>query len=192
MPGLVGLGEDVVPQRELVRNEFHSQFGRDMTISAVSRRSSPPAPRSIAAIGIARSSKRLFCQDDVRLMRTLMPHLQRAWHLHTRLTEAEGSQQSLAEALDRLVLGVMLVGAGGRLAFANDAARALLAASDGLVLDSGVLRGAGSAGYGRAALPHRRRAQNRDGERPGRRRCPASSGARPVTGPFVSSCPRFP
>jgi DNA-binding CsgD family transcriptional regulator len=141
-PGVIGIGESVVPFRELERTEFYSSFGRRHGYLGGLAAVIAAGRTSGAAIGIARHRDRLFGTAQLQLMRTLMPHLQRAWQLHLRLAEAERQQSSFAETLDRLAPAVIIVGTRGAVAFANEAARTMLAACDGLVVDRGALRGA--------------------------------------------------
>jgi DNA-binding CsgD family transcriptional regulator/PAS domain-containing protein len=142
--GAIGIGEHIVPFRELERTDFYNDFGRrhDYVGGAVAIIDANKSGG--AALGIGRAPDRLFGPDQVMLLRTLLPHLQRAWQLTVRLAESARRQSSLAGVLNHLSLGVLLVTNGGTVVFANDAAQALLSRRDGLVLDRGTLRGARS------------------------------------------------
>jgi DNA-binding CsgD family transcriptional regulator/PAS domain-containing protein len=140
--GLVGVGDALVPEAELKRTEFYSAFGRRFDYVGGLAGVIAANPKTFAAIGIARSPNQPFGREQVDLMRTLMPHLQRAWQLHQRLAEAEGQQRSFADTLSRLTVGVIIVDARGIVVFANESARTLFATGDGLVVNRGLLRGA--------------------------------------------------
>ncbi len=82
--------------------------------------------------------------DSMRLLQLLVPHLQRAARSQWTMDCAIAGRNVAFAALARLRHGVVLVGAGGRVLFANDAAAKLAAQTDGLSI--------GAAGL-RAALP---------------------------------------
>jgi DNA-binding CsgD family transcriptional regulator len=80
-----------------------------------------------------------FGAAEERLLRALMPHLQRAVQLHRRLAAAELTSRSLAESMDRLPYGVILLDERGQVLLANWFARGRLAACDGLTEERGTL-----------------------------------------------------
>ncbi|MGH7288717.1 MAG: hypothetical protein ACREI8_11935, partial [Myxococcota bacterium] len=69
-----------------------------------------------------------------RLGPVLLPHLQRAVRIHLQRRRLEGERQSLAGALDRMPIGVILIDGRGQVRATNHAAERLLAARDGVVL----------------------------------------------------------
>jgi DNA-binding CsgD family transcriptional regulator len=139
--GVVGIGDAVVPFRELERTEFYSVFGRRHDYNGGLVAVVAADAGAMTALAVTRHPERLFGDREARLMRTLLPHFQRAWHLHLRLTEANRQRAAFEETLNRLALGVVVVGRLGTVTFANDAARTMLAARDGLTVDRGALRG---------------------------------------------------
>jgi DNA-binding CsgD family transcriptional regulator len=76
-----------------------------------------------------------FDAAQTQLFAALIPHLQRAVQLRIRLAALDGPPTSSAEMLNRLPHAVLLVDAGASVIFANDAARDILGAGNGLSLD---------------------------------------------------------
>jgi DNA-binding CsgD family transcriptional regulator len=76
-----------------------------------------------------------FEAGQTQLFAALIPHLQRAVQLRIRLAALDGPPTSSAEMLNRLPHAVMLVDAGARVIFANQAAARMLGAGNGLSLD---------------------------------------------------------
>ena len=86
-----------------------------------------------------------FGDDEARLMRILMPHLQRAFQLHNRIQGLERKGAAAGEALDQLRQGVVLLDANGHVVMCNQAAAALFAGQRALRLSSRGLIAANSA-----------------------------------------------
>ncbi|MFG1321131.1 hypothetical protein [Xanthobacter autotrophicus] len=86
-----------------------------------------------------------FDETHVRLLKTLMPHVQRAIELRARLGRDDEAVALTRAALDALPVGVSVVDAGLKIRFINDLARRYLAGPDsGLFsLRSGPYAGSG-------------------------------------------------
>jgi DNA-binding CsgD family transcriptional regulator/PAS domain-containing protein len=76
-----------------------------------------------------------FDAAQIQLFAALIPHLQRAVQLRLRLATLDGQPTSAAEMLNRLPHAVLLVDAGARVIFANQAATRILGGGNGLSLD---------------------------------------------------------
>jgi DNA-binding CsgD family transcriptional regulator len=76
-----------------------------------------------------------FGDDELQLLRVLVPHLQRALQLHRRLERADCAGTSADEALQRIGLGVIVLAKEGRVPlFVSNQARRICDAGDGLKL----------------------------------------------------------
>lgn len=75
-----------------------------------------------------------FHEEELSLLRLLMPHLQRALVLHRRLGSLQSSAQSTLAVLDRLPYGVILLSATARVVPTNRSAKAILDQTDGLTV----------------------------------------------------------
>lgn len=83
-------------------------------------------------VGVARHRDVGIVTDrEVRLMRTLAPHLRRAVTIGDLLEMARLEAEALKEAVDGLSVGIGLVAADGTVLHANRAAREMLAAAEG-------------------------------------------------------------
>src|SRR5206468_2158509 len=95
----------------------------------------------VSLIGlIRRRGARPVTEDDVSLVSALMPHLQRAVQLHSRIAELEARRHTAEDALDRWSLGVFLLDRSGAVLMMNRAAEELVRRGEGLAVDRGGLR----------------------------------------------------
>jgi DNA-binding CsgD family transcriptional regulator len=138
--GAIGIGEAFVPTSQLLRSEFYNEVGKRFgyvgglsAVIAINR-------EVTSAISICRRPNMSFGAAEVALIRTLMPHLQRAVRVHTQLAEADAREGAFCEMLNRIATGAALVDSDGNVLFVNESARLTLAERDGLALDHGSLR----------------------------------------------------
>lgn len=80
-----------------------------------------------------------------RLGSRLMPHMRRALRIHFRILKVDQEARSLASAVDRVPIGLILVDARRHVRATNRAAERILAGRDGLALDREGLRVVGDA-----------------------------------------------
>jgi DNA-binding CsgD family transcriptional regulator len=92
-------------------------------------------PSAVIAL-FKREGDRPWRPRDCALGDLLVPHLARAYQLHQRAHE----KSALAEALDRLPTGVMLLDARGHVVVRNRSADRILELEDGLMLHEGMPR----------------------------------------------------
>jgi DNA-binding CsgD family transcriptional regulator/PAS domain-containing protein len=83
-----------------------------------------------------------YIEAEIRLAHALMPHLQRASTVARRLRQAEHLAACGMAALEHLTAAFLVLDGAGRILHANTAARALLAAADGVTITSAGLAGA--------------------------------------------------
>jgi DNA-binding CsgD family transcriptional regulator len=138
--GQTVLGQRLVRDEELVKTEFYTDFLRPQGLfHVVAGCILRERTTSVDIAALRPKNGGPFGASEERLVRTLMPHLQRAVQLHRRLSAAELTSRSLAESMDRLPYGVILLDDRGRVLLANGVARGQLAARDGLAEDRGTL-----------------------------------------------------
>lgn len=97
------------------------------------------APDAIFGAGVHRPRKRPFSHGDTGRIGSILRHLHRAMQVHHRLVVAADETRTLAELLDALRAGAVLLDARGGVVLANRAARTLAAANDGFALAGGLL-----------------------------------------------------
>ncbi len=88
---------------------------------------------------------RPFDGDDLSLVRTLVPHLQRAVQLRRLIISLESKEKAVSDALDRWSMGVILLDHEGRVLLMNRSAEAMVRKKDGLTVQADGLH---------ASLPH--------------------------------------
>ena len=138
--GNVVTGQMLCPDRVLETSEFYNDFLR--TIDAFHQFCGfISKEQSMVSIVSSLRPRRdgPFGEDEVGLLRALMPHLQRALQFHQRLGELQRNADSAAEALDRLRMGFLVVDAAGRILMLNRMAEAILEQNDGLGISGNAL-----------------------------------------------------
>ncbi|MCX7305230.1 MAG: helix-turn-helix transcriptional regulator [Hyphomicrobiales bacterium] len=107
-----------------------------------------------ACVAIQRSPRQGHVGDaEIAMMQSLLPHFQQAYETTRLLRGASRSRQMLEEAFDWLSDGVLVVGEGGLVLFANAAARGISSRGDGVRIVRGRLDfsvSAATSGYERA------------------------------------------
>jgi len=123
----------VCSDEELFKMEYYSDFLRHLDvfhslIGLIFHRESASSHIDVFRPRSAES----FDDQDLDLLKTLMPHLRRALSLHQRISTLEGHQKASEDAIDRLPMGVIVQNSGGKIISMNWAARAILGQKDGL------------------------------------------------------------
>ena len=142
--GRAKLGAELVAEDEFLHSEFYYDFARHHE-----RRHMIGGMAGITEatpVLVARGDDAgAFEETHVRLLMTLMPHVQRAIELRARLGRDDEAGALTRAALDALPVGVSVVDAGLKIRFINDLARRYLAGPDsGLFsLRSGPYAGSG-------------------------------------------------
>ncbi|MEZ5504393.1 MAG: helix-turn-helix transcriptional regulator [Halioglobus sp.] len=81
-----------------------------------------------------------FGEAEKALLQTLLPHLERAIRLHTRINRTERERAVYAGAVEQLLVATIILDEEGRVLSTNTTAAALLAAPNGIVLEGQHLR----------------------------------------------------
>jgi DNA-binding CsgD family transcriptional regulator len=141
--GKVYPSQALCPDTVALRSEFYNdwiapQRQRHGMLGVIYRK------RSIASmIGAIRDrSARPFGEEEVSLVKILMPHLQRAVTLHRRITDLERQKNAVAQAFDHWSLGVILLDAKGRVLLMNRKAEEIANQRDGLTSHADGVRAA--------------------------------------------------
>jgi len=132
-PGFVYTPDSMLPISQLERTEFYDGILRPAGVvhcfgACVLRRGD-----DVLSFTVVRS--RAVGAYDVRELnsvRPILPHLRRAVQVNERLSGLARTRACLADGLDSLRQGVVVINRRGRIVFANQAARAIVALQDGL------------------------------------------------------------
>ena len=139
-----------------------------------------------AMLGIHHPRGQPFSSDaEGRTLEMLMPHIIRAAQIGRRLAQADTLRSAAQAAIDRITIGVIILGADGRPALVNDAAdRVLCRPGSGLSLRFGRLEPTDPAAASRLARLVREAActgAGQAGSAGGVLHLPAAPGRRPVS-----------
>lgn len=112
--GVVWWGEDWVPHQAMLQTEFYNDFGKKFAIfhevGACLLKDGP----NVAAITFHRSQKfTAFDEPDMRLLGLIVPHLQRALRLHSKMIDLQTANDTLSGAFDSVPIGIVLLGKNG-------------------------------------------------------------------------------
>ncbi len=140
IPAAVHVGKELVSDVELMQSQFYQEWlkpqGLFHRLSAVLIREQA----NLCYFATLRGPEdTLFGFDEIRLCRTLAPHLRSAVQMRRQLAMLEVERNAAVEVLDRLPTAVVLCDRNGTPVIVNGAARAILAGNDGLVLRGGKL-----------------------------------------------------
>lgn len=133
--GRAAIGSSVVPERVLTNSLIYNEYLHPKRVGIFHLVGTVLAMEGghQAVLGIHRPREaRDFVPDDERRLERLVPHLQRALEMRRRLQHAEQASRSIHAILDRLSVGVIMLGPTGRLLHVNAAADAILRDADGL------------------------------------------------------------
>ena len=130
-PGSVGTDRVVMEEAEIRRDPFYQEFlaahGIGQSLAAVASLGSG----RLLSIAAQRSLKKgLYERDEVETMAVLSPHIGRAISIATSLVEARRVAGDLANAIERLAWGVVLLDTKGNVRHVNAVAETLM--GDGL------------------------------------------------------------
>jgi DNA-binding CsgD family transcriptional regulator len=133
VPGRVNLTEELCPRAVLERSAFYHEYIRYIgsygIAMVVSREGTGVLNLS------AHRHKGQYGEGEREIARFLLPHLNRAWSAHQRLTQLVAAES----VLDQLQLGVVFLRTGALATYCNSVADEIFRAEDGLTLRKGVI-----------------------------------------------------
>jgi len=158
--GEVLVGHGIVDPRDLERTEFYNDWLRPNGIRDSLGGVVLADAWTTVHLSLLPRGRDLVDEDDVRLLRRLVPHVQRAVRVHRRLQAAEVERDGMLRAFERQAIGFIICDGQGRLQVANPEAERLLHGG-GLCVAQGRLRAGNGVGEALAralaratAVPH--------------------------------------
>jgi DNA-binding CsgD family transcriptional regulator/PAS domain-containing protein len=137
--GRVLLNDSILSESEQARTEFYNDWMRPQGIAhpftAFLYNAAPREPLS-TLVGFREKTAGPLEQTDLDPVRALVPHLQRALAIHSRVQGARVRAKAAEDVLDRISGGVILLDERGAPIAVNRTAERILAAQDGLALDA--------------------------------------------------------
>jgi DNA-binding CsgD family transcriptional regulator len=139
--GSVVAGDELVRDDVMLDTEFYNDFLRPLGIFHVALAVPFKDERRIGMLRVARPrAARRFEEEELALLRGLQGNLGRALELHLELARAREGLALGDAALARLAMAAIAIDGCGLATAANTAAERLLAARDGIAIESGRLR----------------------------------------------------
>lgn len=139
--GNVELGQDLVPDVQLVQSlfyrEFMSRYGQRHMCTGVVFCEEAASQVPVVCTVHRGTDDAPFDAGSKQLHRLVVNHLSRAIGTMNRLRDAELKLAASLQALDRLLGGVALLGSRGEVLFLNSTAQVLVQGGDGLGLRAG-------------------------------------------------------
>ena len=137
----LGASRQIISIAELEQTEFYNDlllpFRMPSGIFAVVER----GPSRVANLSLYRSEEAgPFPEQAFDVVRSLCPHIKRAYRFHLHLAGSRNQRDSLQTALDSLAMGVILLASRGQIVTMNHAAERLLADNDNLAISREGLR----------------------------------------------------
>jgi DNA-binding CsgD family transcriptional regulator/PAS domain-containing protein len=139
--GHVVPGQKLCPDSILERSEFYNDFLRplDSFHEFCGVISNEPDQMSLLTCMRPREADP-FGAEETTLLQVLLPHLQRAFVLQRQIGALRSKAESAENILDRLPVGVVVVGAKGDVLTINRRARSMIEQNDGISLSRACLR----------------------------------------------------
>jgi DNA-binding CsgD family transcriptional regulator len=136
--GNVMRGDELIPEREIVSTEVYKEFMlphkmHHLLGGVVFSNSSVGLMPAVCSF-FRGPGETGFNGDDSSKMNLLVPHVSRALGVMQRLRDADLKIAASLAALDKVSVGVLLIGSAESVVFANRAARRVLQMEDGLRL----------------------------------------------------------
>lgn len=145
-PGLVIPSQLLYPVEDLLRTEFYNDYLRRCDLCyGVGARIAQTDSLCINLSILRPRRSGTYGEPEVRLLKRLMPHLQRGFRLHRRFAGISAEIGAATAAMEGLPFGVLLLDAHGLALFVNREARRILDERDGLTLARDGLRASTSA-----------------------------------------------
>jgi DNA-binding CsgD family transcriptional regulator len=143
--GWVGTGDMLCPRPILQASEFYNDFLRRFDTTQLCTAGIDIRPGYLANLSVLRSHRQSdFEEQDVSLLRFLLPHLRRAAKLHDRFALLNAKIDNAECTIDSLGVGTIFIAPAGRVMTTNSAAENILRAGDGLFVQKGILSARGS------------------------------------------------
>ncbi len=139
--GTVRRADEAFPREVLLDSGFYREVLEPLGVLNALGANLINEPGAFAYLGLLRSPRAgPFADRQLVLLSSLCGHLAQAVRLQLRLQGVDLERAAALDALDHVARGVILVGQGGALCFANAEASQLLGEGDALSTDHGRLR----------------------------------------------------
>lgn len=127
--------QDVMAESEWEASEYYQQSCKQQDVFHVMGADISTENEGVFRLRVTRSKRgSAFSDNDRALCQLLIPHLRRAFHVHTELGRSESIGALYANAINRLSVATIVLTESGTVQKVNDYAQRLLEQKDGLKL----------------------------------------------------------
>lgn len=135
-PGTLGLLAELIPDKEVEKGEFFNDHvsPQGLTVRNAIRITVQQTEQvhSTIALHYTKDKRHLDPSSRLRFCKLILPHLQTALQLHTKISLLDTKLDRLSRIVDTIHQGVVLLDLSGRILEINDTAREILGRMDGL------------------------------------------------------------
>ena len=140
------LPRDLKPEVEVFNTPFYREWAEPQQIHEVMEAVALSQSPRLGLFCVTRHVRDgRFSPEQIALMQRLAPHIRRAITIGDLLDEQAVKLQGIASVIDNFSTGVCMVGTGGEILYANDAARTMLDAGRPIRREGGCLKGSSAA-----------------------------------------------
>lgn len=145
-PGEVGWDYQILDEAAMDRDGFYSELLplTDFRYFVSATLANSPAEYAVVAVQRSRRQGHVD-EDEIAMMRQLVPHLQQALDVSARLKGAVLAMEAFEQALDWLDDGAVLLRRDGSIVFCNERFRHIAEGRDGLWIEKGTVTFAANA-----------------------------------------------
>ena len=127
IPGEVYVGQQIWPESTMLRSLYYNEFLRRFDMRWMATVTTASNPTLTEHLTLCRGgSQGLFEENDLRVVKAIVPHLQTALTTRRLLQSLEVRLSNLENALDLLETALVLLDASSKVVFVNRAARIIL------------------------------------------------------------------
>ncbi len=131
--GAIAYDYQIITEAEMGRNPFYAEFLPQLDFRYFMSGVLHQDETRFSAFSIQRNDRQGHVdKNDLSRLKVILPHIRQAFDLTLRLERSRNIETGLTAACDWLSDGTILVRSDGTILFANDPARELLNASDGV------------------------------------------------------------
>lgn len=126
---------EVVDEKELQQSEYYRDYMRPANVQHIMGADISDPSGLTSRLRVTRpASRENFGDGEKALMRLLMPHLQQAIEIHSKLMRTESERAFYADTIDQLAMGVVILDEQAKILRTNQAADRLLSQQRGLAI----------------------------------------------------------
>ena len=145
LPGRAVTDQMLVPYEEFRQSEFYVDFARHYELARIICLCLEHGGMAFSGISVTRSeADGPFGSDAMGVLEAVAPHVRRALRVQSLIGDARDDRDAVLAAVESLALGVVGVGADGRVRFTNREASRIVDDRDGLEISRQELRASAS------------------------------------------------